>query len=304
MELCLKNLRPAEFSDRAFLQEALARHPEPRSCECAEANLFLWQKCYGEKFIPVQGRFWVIETTPGIPHFPIGEPFAPRELHQLALQAAAWGFQAAFYDVPERVAADPELQKYFTVEPDEGADDYLYSLQQQAAMTGARLRKKRNLVRQFERLYPGAELEVITRKTLPDALELARQLNRKLPPAEFLAEEEEAMKELPVYFDALDMGGVVLKLPDGTLAGVSLFSLMADGETYDIHFEKADHTVKGAAQFLTAGTAEYLLQRGGKWMNREQDMGEAGLRQAKRSLDPCSMIRRFYLTARMEVEKC
>ncbi|MBO5689103.1 MAG: DUF2156 domain-containing protein [Lentisphaeria bacterium] len=301
MELNFEHLRPVEFSDRAFLQSALAAHPEPRSCECAEANLFLWQKSYGEMFLPVEGRFWVLETRSGIPHFPIGKPFAPADLYDLARQAAAHGFKAEFYDVPESYAADPEVLQFFDAEADEDEFDYLYDLTRQAEMTGPKLRKKRNLVRQFERNYPGAALTGISDGDLAEALDLALRLNRALAPADFLTDEAAAMAEISRCFSKLDMGGVLLKLADGTPAGISVFSRMADGETFDIHFEKADHTIKGAPQFLTAGTAEYLLAKGGKWMNREQDMGEPGLRQAKRSLDPDRMIRRFYLTAKKEV---
>ena len=301
MELDFKNLRPVEFSDRAFLQKALSQHMEPRSCECAEANLFLWQRVYGEKFLDVSGRFWVIETGSGVPHFPIGAAFAPEELYHLAMAAAEAGFQPEFYYVPEAYAMQETVQHYFHAEPDEDAEDYLYDLAQQAALEGAKLRKKRNLVRQFERNYPGAELHIIREQDLPEALHLANSLNGKLVQADFLAEEADALAEVPRFFKALDMGGVLLKLPDGTAVGVSIFSRMADGVTFDIHFEKADHSIKGAPQFLTAKTAEYLLSCGGRWMNREQDMGETGLRQAKRSLDPCGMIRRFYLTAKTEV---
>ena len=301
MELCFEHLCPVGFSDRAFLQEALSQHPEKQSCECAEANLFLWRESYGEKFLAVNGRFWVIETRSGVPHFPIGKPFSPAELYELALRAAAAGFRAEFYDVPESYAADPEVLRYFEVGQDEDESDYLYDLQQLANLDGAKLRKKRNLVKQFEHNHPDAELHMVTGENLPELLDFARRMNRAAAPAEFLEDESVAMTGLSRFFRELDMGGVLLKLFDGTVAGFSIFSRMADKETFDIHFEKADHTVKGAPQFLLVKTAETLLSCGGRWMNREQDMGEPGLRQAKRSLDPCGMIRRFYLTARKEV---
>lgn len=303
MEPDFQQLRPAEFSDRAFLQKALSQHSTPQSCECAEVNLFLWQKSYGEKFMDVQNRFWVIETKTGIPHFPVGKDFPPAELYDLALQAAKAGFKPEFYDAPEAYALQEDVQRYFHAKTNEDSDDYLYDLEQQANLTGAKLRKKRNLVRQFERNYPGAVLQIITGENLLEAVQLAHRLNSKLMQTDFLEEEAEAMEELARYFGILDIGGLLLKLPDGTAAGVSIFSRMADGETFDIHFEKADHSIKGAPQFLTAKVAEHLLKCGGRWMNREQDMGEAGLRQAKRSLDPCGMIRRYVLTARTEVIK-
>lgn len=300
MDLKRSSLRPVEWSDRAFLQKALSRHAVPQSCECAEANLFLWRDEYGEEFIDADGRFWVIETRGGLPHFPIGEAFSPAELAELARTAKAWGFRPEFYDVPAAYAAQPDVERYFTVVHDDGADDYLYDLEQQAALAGPLLRKKRNLVRQFERAYPDARLDVVAGPGVPEVVRFAVALNRKLRQCDFLGEEEGALAAVSKYFAPLDMGGVVLRLGDGAPAGFSLFSRMADGVTFDIHFEKADHTVKGAPQALTAHLAEHLLALGGKYMNREQDMGEPGLRHAKRSLDPCGMIERVRLVAREE----
>ena len=229
--------RPVELSDRAFLREALSRHPVPQSCECAEANLFLWRDEYGEKFVDASGRFWVIETRGGLPHFPIGEPFAPAELFALARQAAAWGHRPEFYDVPAEYAARPEVGRYFDVAKDDGADDYLYDLGQQAALTGPLLRKKRNLVRQFERAFPDARLEVVTAAAVPELTDLAVALNRKLHQCDFLAEEDGALAKIGEYFSVLELGGVILKLGDSSPVGFSLFSRMADGISFDIHFE-------------------------------------------------------------------
>ena len=298
MDLKRSNLRPVEWSDRAFLHEALKRHCTPQSCECAEANLFLWRDEYGEEFIDADGRFWVIETRGGLPHFPIGEAFAPAELAELARAAQAWGFRPEFYDVPTAYAARPDVERYFTVVHDDGADDYLYDLEQQAALAGPLLRKKRNLVRQFERAFPDARFDVVAEPDVPEVVQLATALNRKLHQCDFLGEEEGALAAVSKYFAPLGMGGVVLRLGDGTPVGFSLFSRMADGVTFDIHFEKADHSVKGAPQTLTAKLAAHLVSLGGKSMNREQDMGEPGLRQAKRSLDPCGMVERVRLIAK------
>lgn len=298
MDLKRSNLRPVEWSDRAFLREALKRHGTPQSCECAEANLFLWRDEYGEEFIDADGRFWVIETRGGLPHFPIGEAFDPETLYFLAQTARSWGFRPEFYDVPASCAARPDVAAFFTVEHDDGADDYLYDLEQQAALAGPLLRKKRNLVRQFERAFPDARLTVVGEADVPEIVRLATALNRKLRPCDFLGEEDAALAAVPRWFAPLGMGGAVLRLGDGTPVGFSLFSRMADGVTFDIHFEKADHSVKGAPQTLTAKLAAHLIALGGRYMNREQDMGEPGLRQAKRSLDPCGMVERVRLIAK------
>jgi len=295
------SLRPVEFSDRAFLRQALVSHTDLQSCECAEANLFLWRDAYGEVFTPVDGRFWVLEKSSRMPHYPIGKPFSPRELYDLAKLAETWGFKPEFYDVPESYPAADGVRDFFDVICDEESRDYLYDLEQQSALTGPLLRKKRNLVRQFERNNPGWRLEAVRENNLSEVVNLAGTLNSRLKDCDFLDKESLAMAALPEYFGKLDMGGVILYAAGGVPAGFSIFSRMADGVTFDIHFEKADHEIKGAPQKLTSALAGHLLHLGGKFMNREQDMGEPGLVRAKKSLDPCAMVSRVLLTAKREV---
>ena len=194
------------------------------------------------------------------------------------------------------VTLHPELAADFEITADEGAFDYLYELRHLAEMSGPLLRKKRNLVRQFERLYPDRRIEPVTAANLDETLALAVALNRKLHHTDFLDEENISLEQARKYFEVLEMGGLLLRAA-GEAVGFSLYSRM-NSDTYDIHFEKADHTVKGAPQFLTAKLAEHLLADGGVCMNREQDMGEPGLRQAKRSLDPSGFVKRHFLQLR------
>ena len=287
MEFDVKQLRPVGISDRAFFQAKLAIK-ESRSCECAFANLVLWQEPYQEEFVVVDGRIAVIERKTGVLHFPIGEYFAPQELAELcdAFRSAGPG-NGTIYDVPEDY---PAAAEWFDESANEGEFDYLYDLKHLAEMNGPLLRKKRNLVRQFERAYPDYRLEAVTRDNLDITLNLATELNRRLHHVDFLDEEEIAMNLVHRDFDALGMGGVLLYAA-GSPAGFSLYSRI-NRDTADIHFEKADHTVKGAPQMLTAKLAEHLLTQSFLYMNREQDMDEPGLRQAKRSLDPCCMVKR------------
>ena len=101
-----------------------------------------------------------------------------------------------------------------------------------------------------------------------------------------------AIVALLVAIGGLTMGYAALTQ---TLNISTSATVQSQATTWDIHFEKADHTIKGAPQALTAELAKRLLARGGRLMNREQDMGEPGLRQAKRSLDPCGFVRRVFL---------
>ncbi len=274
--------RPVGIAHRAFFEKKLAIK-NSRSCECAFANLVLYQKPYSEEFAEIDGRIVVIEQANGVMHFPIGEYFAPEKLAEICRKVAPAG---VIYDVPE----DYPASDFFTDSTDEGESDYLYDLKQLSALEGALLRKKRNLVRQFERKNPDYKVEKVTAENIDTVIALAEMLNSRLVQADFLTDEKEAMETMRENFAPLNMGGIIL-CAGNRPAGFSVYSRI-NSDTADIHFEKADHTVKGAPQILTVKMAEYLLEKGFIFMNREQDMNEPGLRQAKRSLAPCTMIKR------------
>ena len=293
MEWDLSGLRPIVPDDRARLNELAAIQALP-DCECAFANLLLWRDVYGERVLWANDRVTVVEEATGTVHFPIGAYLPPSELRGLAAAAAKAGFKPGFYSAPEAyLTAFPEVSAYFEPVFDEDAFDYLYSLADLAAMTGPKLRKKRNLVRQFERNFPDFAAEPVTRANLAETVALAAALNARLEAAPFLAEENAAMAAMETCFEAAELGGVLLRAA-GRPVGFSIFSPLPEG-VWDIHFEKADHEVKGAPQMLVLKVAEALLARGGRLMNREQDMGEPGLRRAKHSLDPSAMYRRVFL---------
>ena len=298
MSFDFSQLRPFTEDDRSFFT-TLAEKTGLPDCEIAFANLLMWQGVYDEAFIVTDGRAVVVERCNGLLHFPIGEMPDPAYLRALSAAARAAGFRGDYYDAPpELLEQYPEIAEFYGIEAEEDAFDYLYDLEQLETLSGPLLRKKRNLVRQFERLVPDFQVIPITPENLDLVVKFAKDLNARLHPAEFLKEENAAMETMAQFFVPAALGGILLTDGNGTPLGFSVWSPIGRG-VWDIHFEKADHAVKGAPQMLVVQAAAALRKLGGSRMNREQDMGEPGLRQAKRSLDPCGMYRRIYLR-----EKC
>jgi hypothetical protein len=105
-----------------------------------------------------------------------------------------------------------------------------------------------------------------------------------------ISAETAAAREGLELADELGLSGVVIL----TDRGVSAFALgeKLNESTYVCHFEKADPFLEGAAQlvnreFCRTFSAEYI------YLNREQDLGVSGLREAKSSYHPVGMIRKF-----------
>ena len=294
MKISLKSLRPVELSDRARFDAAMEKMGS-QSCEVSFANIFMYREPYGLEFIEIKKRLVVYERIARVIHYPIGEATPPELLYQISKAFVDAGLtDGGIYDVPESFLDDyPDCDQFFELEYDEGAIDYLFSIEKIATFTGPKLRKKHNLVKQFQANWPYAEVRKITKENIHIAAKLASDLNSRLEQCEFLDEEAVALKNGWDNFDELGLSGILLFAEPGYPAGVSVFSMLPS-DTVDVHFEKADHAVKGASQTLTWQLA-IALRGKAKFMNREQDMNEESLRHAKRSLDPERFFKRYFL---------
>ncbi len=297
----LPRFRAVEISDRELFRSAAARQLSD-SCEWSFLNLFCWGKIENVKFLPDNNnkRIYLYNSAMRLNPFPVGEAPEAAELVAMlrAFQSTGLNPDGTLYDLPQDYfeAHRDELEKHLEISCDEGEFDYIYDNEKLCGMSGAKLRKKRNLIRQFERNNPEWSVEKITPENLDYAIELAAELNAKLPQCGFISEENEVMEVCRENFFSCGAEGIILFSRPGNRVGFSIFSAI-NSECADIHFEKADHEVTGASQMLTWQTAQ-ALRPSYLRMNREQDMGEEGLRRAKNSLDPLTLYRR--LSARLK----
>jgi hypothetical protein len=94
--------------------------------------------------------------------------------------------------------------------------------------------------------------------------------------------------ELGIRGGAIEIGGKI----EAVTLGESL-----NRNTFVVHMEKANGAFIGIYQALqqafSSEAAADLI-----YINREQDLGVKGLRQAKESYHPCFMIKKYALTKR------
>jgi hypothetical protein len=162
-----------------------------------------------------------------------------------------------------------------------------------SVLAGVKLHKKRNLISQFKRLWPDFKICMLDKNYFARALELCtKMMNRHRPSLATLDQEFCAIKKAFDNFDELELQGLVL-LVENRVAAFCIFSLSGP-MVYDIQFEKSDPDFKGAAQVINQETARYLCGRC-RFLNREQDLGIKGLRQAKMSYEPFRLITPYNL---------
>jgi hypothetical protein len=163
--------------------------------------------------------------------------------------------------------------------------DYLYPRDKMADLSGRRLHKKKNLVNLFLR-----NNECVARPLLEeyagDALRVLEQWRQGQETPGDYAAAREAIENM----EYLQLCGGIFYVKGEPMA-YTLGEELALGKVFVIHFEKAifEDRHKGIYQYVNQAFASVLPQKY-ELINREQDLGDAGLRQAKESYRPSGFV--------------
>lgn len=172
--------------------------------------------------------------------------------------------------------------------------DYIYSATDLATLSGHRYHKKRNLVHQFERLYPDHVYEEITQTNLGEVVAFMRRFMSENEMSEDKRYENERVLSLLADYGRLPVVGGLVRV-DGEIAAFTVAERIDD--TLLVHVEKADRRFKGAYQYINCRFVREQLQKGAfRFVNREDDSGDEGLRQAKLSYCPIDILHKYRLS--------
>lgn len=175
--------------------------------------------------------------------------------------------------------------------------DYLYYRKDLAELAGKKYHKKKNHVNNFLQAYPDHEQKPMNSQLVPAAMEILEQWRMDtFRKNEFLQNDSEngdykAAKEALELFDILPLRGTVYFV-NGKPAAWCLGESIARGRMFAIHFEKAADEYRGIYQYVNQAFAA-SLPRFFTLINREQDLGSEGLRQAKMTYRPCDFVRKY-----------
>lgn len=171
--------------------------------------------------------------------------------------------------------------------------DYLYTAESLSSFKGRHLAAKRNHINAFLREQSNYAVLPLTQENLPEvqAFHAAFQRESQDRSESALREERAATRLLAAFPQSSDLG-IVLYVRN-RVAGFSLGEVR--GDTFYMHVEKADCTVRGAYPLLTREAVSLACGRGAVYVNREEDDGDPGLRQAKRSLCPVALLDKYTL---------
>ncbi|GHU40117.1 ABC transporter permease [Spirochaetia bacterium] len=274
---------PVALEQKDEIAPVLAQTPDGVS-EFTFANLYLFRARYDYKVSWDADRLLVSGERDGKKFF--ATPCAAPSLDVLK---ALFDTHDYWKGISERVIEDGRQQIAelgLEIAEDRDNFDYLYLKRELSALSGKKFHKKKNLVNAFMLANPEHSEIPLTRDKLGDAIAvLDRWKVDKGSDGDYVASRE-ALE----LFDTLGMDGRIFYVKNHP-AGYCLGEPVARGTMYAVHFEKAIDEYKGIYQYINqvfcAGLPENFT-----YINREQDLGDEGLRQAKETYRPCGFVKK------------
>ena len=182
--------------------------------------------------------------------------------------------------------------------------EYIYDVADFVALEGKRYHAKRNHIAKFEKSY---RYEMSPYKRADDA-EIAAFEDAWLASKEFDEKERvNAERERNIvrgWLDAAERGKLVCDVlrVDGKMAGIAIGEISPSGVAIEM-YEKADASYEGVYSFLAHEFAARHFT-GCRYLNRQEDMGMAGLRKSKLSYYPALLLDKFVLKPAVAYSEC
>lgn len=177
-------------------------------------------------------------------------------------------------------------QNGYTVEEDRNNFDYIYRRKDLATLRGRNYHKKRNQVNAFLNNYE-FEQRPMRKGSVRDAIQVLDAWREAKGENGDYAASREALE----LMELLNLKGHLYYV-DSRPAAYTLGEALARGRSFAIHFEKAIDSYRGIYQFVNQSFAS-SLPRYYIHINREQDLGDPGLRQAKMTYRPSGFVRKY-----------
>jgi hypothetical protein len=289
------DFKPLGLEDREQITLCFRSKP-PVTSELTFTNLFMWRHHYHFQWCLSSDTLLIVGRTDdkllfGLP--PVGEGDLSPAFHQL------FDYLGGHAQSPEiRRVAESLAQTYagaisYEVIPDPANSDYVYRTESLINLRGRKFHRKRNHIKQFRNRY-SYRYQPLERDLIKACLDLEEQWCRLRSCVEnpALLHEEVGIRETLLHFDTLDCLGGVILVDDKVVA----FSVGEElnPETAVIHLEKANPDFSGSYAVINQEFCQNAWS-GFTYINREQDLGESGLRRAKLSYYPDHMSNKVIL---------
>jgi hypothetical protein len=287
------DFKPLSLKDRSLVDSFLRRE-QPVISEMTFANMYMWRMTEPVE-VASMGNSLIFRGRRGeevIYSPPVGADDKVQITKTLIEHSLEEGVPFLMKGVVEPLTSKLRREGFKLV-PDRDNWDYVYLTSDLAELPGPRFHSKRKEIKKFQSRYEHKYTK-ITPSIIPACIKVQEQWRRarNCQDSPSLMEENHTVLEALRDFDKLGLfGGAVVV--DGEIIAFAIGEML-NRETWVTHFEKATPGITGLYQYINQQLALEVLQKS-KFINREQDLGERGLRIAKTSYHPHHMVEKSLL---------
>ncbi len=282
-----------ELEDQDLITRYFSRYGS-RCCECTFANAFLWREHFPAAWTLLEDTLVFKNEMGDRLSFmvPLGEDAqVQKALDLLTDYCNERGSTLCLYLVPPENFEKLKIwyPGRFTIDYNRDIADYIYETEKLATLAGKKLHGQRNHVNQFLKSYEGRWIyEPMSADNLKDCMEMVQAWQSE----DKRGADEEKKAEIAVtlhalrLFEKLKLTGGVLRI-DGQVVAFTIGEPLTE-DTFVVHIEKAYAEVPGAYPMINQQFVQHACMDF-RYVNREDDAGEEGLRKAKLSYHPAFM---------------
>lgn len=292
-EMGIIEFHPFHIEDKKMIDGFFRIH-HYEQIDCTFNTLFIWQKAHDTSWA-VQDNILFIRAGHGKDLFFL-PPFAKEEeefkhgldlIHEeLDKLGMPFRLKSASRWVTEQI--ERLLPGKYDFIEDRDNEEYVYRTADMISLPGKKLRMKKNHLNAFLRQYGGDyTYESITKENMEDAKAGIHEWFERHGDIE---EEEEAMKICFDNWDELGVKGAIIRIY-GKVEAFTNGDLVNERMAHII-FEKANPNIRGLYQAINR---DFLIHEFAdtEFVNREEDLGIEGLREAKMGYNPDHLTEKF-----------
>ena len=288
------DFKSIETSDKEWVDQLLA-YSDYRGSEYCFTNLFIWEVVY-KSLIARFKDFMLIRS--GTPEsykylYPAGRGDKIEVMEAIIADACKEGSQLSVIGLspPAKAELEALMPGRFDYTPVRDSFDYIYESKKLISLSGKKLQSKRNHINFFKNTYNWS-YEELTKEVIPEVIEFNTNWCKEADCSKHKTLELEicAVKKCLDNYSNLKISGGVLRV-DGEIAAYTIGEQI-NSDTAIIHIEKALTRFRGAYPMINREYAERVASNL-QYINREDDIGDPGLRTAKESYHPLFMLEKF-----------
>lgn len=294
------NFAPLTLEDIPTVKPFLT-FQQSRICDYTIGGIFMWRDYFHTQFAVFQGALlFQVRYLSGVTAFTI--PLSPNReaclaaVEQIELYCKEKNLPLVYCTVPENVLSKfRERYPNALIQPSRDWSDYLYRTEDLIAFRGKKYDGQRNHIHKFKKLFPNWSFEEITQENLPKVRTFYNDYAEKYEkPSDLAREESDKVKELLLNFDRYGQFGGIL-IVDEKIIAMSIGERVND--TLFVHIEKADIEYPGVYQVIVQEFLKHFAQEGDEFVNREEDVGDEGLRRSKLAYHPVVLLEKSTILA-------